>query len=131
MAGGGGDRGGEGRDDKMGSLGFVDGVSCMLLLEHGSGSSGYGSSNIVPLPQLMPRMLDPLISTHLGAVAAHLKNNPHGPPRRRVFPLTPTSLVLIVVWHPCLLFYFLINYRHTIHQRRLPGEEYSLLLQLL
>mmetsp|Transcript_1284 Transcript_1284/g.2934 ORF Transcript_1284/g.2934 Transcript_1284/m.2934 type:complete len:98 (+) Transcript_1284:1073-1366(+) len=97
MAGGGGDGGGEGSDNEMGRLGFGDRVSCMLLLEHGGGSSGYGSSKIVPLPQLMPRTLDPLISTHLGAVAAHLKNNPHGPPRRRVFPLTPTSLVLIVV----------------------------------
>jgi len=46
MAGGGGDGGGEGRDDKMGRLGFGNGVSCMFLLEHGGGSSGYGSSNL-------------------------------------------------------------------------------------
>jgi len=78
MAGGGGDGDREERDDEIRRLGFVNGVSCILLLEHGGGSSGYGSSNIVPSPQLMPRTLDPLISTHLGAVAAHLKNNPHG-----------------------------------------------------
>ncbi len=33
------------------------------------------------------------------------------PPRRKVFPLTPTFLVLIVVWHPWLSFFIFLSFQ--------------------